>query len=424
MRILLIGASGLIGSEIAAALVGLPHQLTGLGRSLAPRDDMQWIRADLRDLTQAGDWTPLLANIDIVINASGVLQNGLGDSVTAVHEHAVYALLAACRSAGVGRLIQISAANAAPDANSDFLASKGRADAAILCSDISHVILRPGLVIGRNAYGGSEMLRLAAALPWQIEPSHTGTIQCTAMNDLVAAVLACLDLRHTGSFDLVTAESLTLGEVIGLHRAWLGLPRARTLRLPVALLSPISTIADYLGWFGWRSPLRRNAMLALTQGITGDVTQSLSLLNRPAQSLRETLAKMPSGKADRWHARLAILLPLALMTLFMFWMSSGVIGLIQIDRASALLIAAQIPDPIARSLVIGGAVADMMLAIALIWRSYARTALLGTIALTLGYLIGATFIRPDLWIDPLAPLIKTVPAMFLSAICYALLDRR
>ncbi|MFD2499436.1 DoxX-like family protein [Rhizorhabdus histidinilytica] len=57
-------------------------------------------------------------------------------------------------------------------------------------------------------------------------------------------------------------------------------------------------------------------------------------------------------------------------------------------------------------------------------RRTVRFALLGTVAVTVVYLLGATIVRPDLWFDPLAPLLKVIPAAMLSLTAYVLLARR
>jgi hypothetical protein len=43
---------------------------------------------------------------------------------------------------------------------------------------------------------------------------------------------------------------------------------------------------------------------------------------------------------------------------------------------------------------------------------------------TAGYLIGASLVRPDLWLDPLGPLVKSIPAAFLALAALATLDER
>ncbi len=54
----------------------------------------------------------------------------------------------------------------------------------------------------------------------------------------------------------------------------------------------------------------------------------------------------------------------------------------------------------------------------------ARLALIGMIAVSLAYLAGATIWRPDLWGDPLGPLMKVWPAAILALAALAIMDER
>lgn len=44
--------------------------------------------------------------------------------------------------------------------------------------------------------------------------------------------------------------------------------------------------------------------------------------------------------------------------------------------------------------------------------------------MTAAYLMGATLFRPDLWLDPLGPLLKTLPAAAAALVALAILDER
>ena len=75
---------------------------------------------------------PLLANIDVVINASGALQDGSRDHLEHIHHTAIAALVAAGEAGGgLFRLIQISAPGAVAHATTEFMRSKARGDEAI-----------------------------------------------------------------------------------------------------------------------------------------------------------------------------------------------------------------------------------------------------------------------------------------------------
>ncbi len=78
MRILLCGASGFIGQEIATALQQAGH--TVAARSRRSKPSLDFVRA-----TSATDWAPHLPGIDAVINAAGVLRDSRRAPLEAVH---------------------------------------------------------------------------------------------------------------------------------------------------------------------------------------------------------------------------------------------------------------------------------------------------------------------------------------------------
>lgn len=432
MRVLLLGATGFIGSEIARALLVRGHAVTGLARNndaasrLMP--DLDWREGDLRKLTQREAWASLLLGADAVVNASGALQSGLRDNVDAVQSAAIRALVAACAQAGPRCFVQVSAAGAAKYAATRFMASKGEADDALAQSELDWTILRPGLVIGRNAFGGTELIRIAAALPGiAVSFAGTGAIRCTAMTDVVeAAVAACEGASSHIAADLVEARAHGLAEIVAAHRRWLGLGDARfTVRLPVAALRPVSLAADALGWLGWRSPLRTTAIRALAEGIGGDPAQARAALGREAMSLEQTLRALPpAGKADRWHARTAALFPLALAALVCLWLGSGLLGLVRTDAAAAVLEASGMSTPLARALVLAGSFGDLAIAMGLVFRTTVKPALLASFALAIAYIAGSLFSAPALWLDPLGPMLKVLPSLALTLICLAMADER
>lgn len=427
-----MGATGFIGSEIARALLTQGHIVTGLSRNLGYAQQrlpkLAWISADLRDLQETGDWRPYLSDIDIIINASGVLQNGLRDHVGKVQEGAINALIAASSAGSIMNFIQISAAGAS-SGSSVFMESKAAADGALTGSSLPHCILRPGLVIGRNAFGGTEMVRMIAGLPWlSTSIAGSGQIECIALSDVVAAVLIAVaqPKNSQGSFDLVEQEGRSLSQIIDSHRQWLGFaaPHFRILTAPW-VLKPISLIADLLGWFGWRSPLRRNSISALINGVFGNCRETEAILGRQPLSLSQTLDAIGSaGKADRWHSRGALVFPFALASLILLWFGSGILGLIRSDEAAHYITLTGLDGELAHCLVLAGSLADLAIGVALLFRPVLRWGLRGAILATLVYIVGSLFVRPDLWLDPLGPMLKTLPTLALTFVCIATSDER
>ena len=63
-RVLVLGAYGLIGAEVVRDLLARGHNVTGLGRDRATAlrafSHLTWQIKDLRELTTATAWQPLL----------------------------------------------------------------------------------------------------------------------------------------------------------------------------------------------------------------------------------------------------------------------------------------------------------------------------------------------------------------------------
>ena len=338
------------------------------------------------------------------------------------------ALISAAEAKGIEFFLQISAAGAS-SASSEFMTSKAAADSALSTSSLQHCILRPGLVISRNAFGGTEMMRMIAAIPL-VAPSvqDARPIQCVALSDVIEAVSNAVTNpeKHQGRFDLVEAESRLLSQIIDLHRLWLGFPPPLfSVAAPLWAIKPVSLFADMLGWFGWRSPLRRNSIAALINGVSGHADESEPMLGRPALPLPMILQSVGSaGKADRWHARAALLFPFVLASLIVLWLGSAILGLTRADAAADYLVIAGMKNSLAHALVLGGSLVDLAIAAALLFRPGLRIGLIAAILATLAYMIGSLFFRPDLWLDPLGPMLKTVPVLALCLICLATSDER
>jgi len=385
-----------------------------------------WLRGDLRTMRTPADWS-LLGEFDAVVNCAGALQDGAGDDVVAVQLDAMLALYQAAAEAGTRLIVQISARTAGAGAEHDFLTSKRQADAALALSGVPFVILRPAVVIGRNAYGGSALLRALAATPWRTALVHADApMQFVALDDVTKAVAEALDgdIPPGSDIALASSEILPLREAIALHRAWLGLSPAKVVAVPAGLAKPVAALADLLGRLGWRSPLRSTALDIAAGGIASARQGSAVPKRRPLAPLAEMLAAHPAGVQDLWFARLYLLKPVIFGVLSLFWLLSGLIALARFEQSSGLLADASVSPGIRAALAAVTSIADILLGIVILVRRYARPALMGMILLSLGYLAAATALAPHLWAEPLGPLLKVLPSIVLATVALAILDER
>ena len=423
MNILILGATGFIGSAVAARLVADGHAVTGLGRSPArarlKQPAIDWRQADLSRMTKPEDWQGLLKDQHAVVNCAGALQDGLSDDLAATQAEAMLALYAAAKRSRP-LIVQISARTAGAAGALPFLATKRRADEALAASGLPHLILRPALVLGRNAHGGSSLVRALAAFPLALPLVHAESpVETLSVDDVADAVSRAVAGGLRGDIDLAADEVLTLAELVSLHRQWLGLPPARVFSLAPWLARPVTWLADMAGLLGWRSPLRSTAMTVMSEGIRSANRQS----SLAATSAAAMLAANPSGVQDLWFARLYLLKPLVISGLFAFWLLSGLIPLFSLEEASAHFLPFM-PEAAATTLTLATCVIDIALGAAVLVRPLARRALLGMLAVSSAYLAGGTLLEPALWLDPLGPLVKVLPSLLLTLTALATLDER
>lgn len=430
MRILVIGATGLIGSAVAARLKREGHELIGVGRGAGtaarrvPVDS--WVRLDLRDARAEAAWQPHLAGVDIVVNCAGVLQDSGRDSTACVHRDAPAALWRACEAAGVKRVIHFSALGVDRGGLTLFSQTKREGDAALERSALDWVILRPSVVVGEAAYGGSALFRGLAALPIFPRPAEAGPIDVVQLDDVVETVLRLIgpDAPSRAVLELAGPDRLAFAEVVAAYRRWLGWAPARVVTAPGWLMKLAYRLGDVIARLGWRPPIRSTPGREIGRGAIGDGREWRRLTGIEPRPLSAALARRPASVQERWFARLYLLKPVAIGTFALFWLLTGLVSLgpgfalavSYMERAGA--------GPLSAPGVVAGGVADLIVAAGIAWRSTARLALLAALFLSIFYIVAGTIFLPDLWRDPLGPMIKVWPILALNLVCLAILDER
>ncbi len=142
-------------------------------------------------------------------------------------------------------------------------------------SRLDWVILRPSVVVGRAAYGGSALFRGLAALPILPVMPNTAPIQVVQLDDVVDTVLHALQPDAPGrlTLDLVGPEPLAFAEIVRHYRRWLGWPLAPSFLVPETIASLLFRLGDFAGRLGWRPPIRSTAQKEIAHGALGDPSE-------------------------------------------------------------------------------------------------------------------------------------------------------
>jgi uncharacterized protein YbjT (DUF2867 family) len=431
LRVLVIGAYGLIGTSVVLHLLEAGHDVIGVGRSVATArrrfPQVRWIEVDMAKRLSPDDWAADLRDVDAIVHVAGLLQDGAGDDVRSVQVHGTASLYSACERAGPRRIIHVSAIGSSEAASTKFMTSKAEADRALMERELDWVIVRPALVIGRNAYGGTALLRTVAALPWISPiPRAARPIQVIDIDDLadtIVRLLAAPHLRHV-TFDVAHPEKHGIADLVRALRAWLGLARGRTWPVPMWLIKLPLALGEGAAWLGWRNPLRTTAVQQLAEGVVGRPEGWLANSEVQPASLDDILRRHPATVGDLWHARMFVLKPLVFGTLSLFWLATGLITLtVGHDPATALLRSAGFGASAPFAATAGGLV-DLAIGLLAACRRTVPLALSAMVLVSLAYLVAATWLLPSLWADPLGPLVKIVPIILLTLVAAAILPSR
>ena len=426
-NVLVLGASGLIGSEVAARLAREGRPVVAVARRfpVPPPPGVAAVETRFVDLDADGLATLIGGHRPgLVLNCVGVLQ---GRTASEVHAGFVERLARACRSLPeTPTLVHVSIPGVPGEDATEFARSKRAGEDALRASGLPYAILRPGFVVASGAYGGSALVRSVAASPVTLPASDLARpFQPVALED-IARTVAHLAVHPPGEgveWDLMHPEPTTLGDVVEAHRRWLGGPRSR-LSIPGWLTAPGAILSDLAGRLGWRPPTRSTALAELRRGIAGDPAPWMAATGIEPLSLADALAQRPSTAADRWFARLYPLKALALVTLAIFWAVSGLIALASFDEARTILLVAGFPFALATAITWISSLADIAIGLLIAVRPTARLGLWAGIATSLFYMAGAAVLTPAMWLEPLGALVKTFPAIVLMCLCLAMLDDR
>jgi uncharacterized protein YbjT (DUF2867 family) len=381
------------------------------------------------DMTQAlhsADWMPLLVDVDVVVNCAGVLQDSPAEDTQKVHTDSAIALFLACERAGVREVIHFSAIGIDRAQPSPFSASKLGGDKSLMERNLNWVILRPSVVLGRPVFGASALFRGLAALPLLPSMPGTGLLQVVQLDDVISTVLFFLDRSSPSRLvlELAGPERLSIDEVVGTYRRWLGWRPARRLPLPSWTAAILYRLGDFVALLGWRPPMRTNAAREIVRGAIGDPSDWIEATGVRPRALREALRLHPATVQDKWFAGLYFLKPATFCILSFFWVVTGIVSLTTGFRNGIELMQSTGAGVLSAPAVIAGALADIAIGTLIVWRPKARQGLYAAIALSLFYLIAGTILRPDLWNEPLGPFTKILPILVLHLVALAIIEAR
>jgi hypothetical protein len=225
--------------------------------------------------------------------------------------------------------------------------------------------------------------------------------------------------------DIVGPRSWTFVDLVRLFRRWLRWPDPITFPVPPFLAALLFRLGDAVGWLGWRPPLRSTAQREILYGATGDATAWRKLTGTVPTDIEIALSREPASVQERWFAPMYLLKPLVFGVFGLFWVATGLISLGPgWEIGIGLMREGGVGDTMGALAVIGGASADILIGLAIMYRPTSRYGLWAALAISLTYAIIGTILVPRLWRDPLGPMLKIWPIIVLNLVAFAIREDR
>jgi uncharacterized protein YbjT (DUF2867 family)/ligand-binding SRPBCC domain-containing protein len=289
------GGTGFVGGGIARELRRRGHRVVVLshrgeaGRGSLP-DDVELRSADVSD---AASLASGLAGADALVIALAFRNSPMesprrGQTFELVDALGTERLVAAARKAGVGRVVYMSGAGAAPDAKRHWFRAKWRAEEAVRNSGLTWTIIRPTWIFGPRDVSLNRFLGFARSLPF-VPLTNTGRQRLAPVFIDDAARLAADSVTTPAAesqvFELGGPDVLTMREIIAraLRMARISRPivPGPSLLLKLGAL-PLQLLPE--------PPLTPDAVDFVNQPAVVDTTPLLDRMPRRLTPLEEGLA--------------------------------------------------------------------------------------------------------------------------------------
>jgi nucleoside-diphosphate-sugar epimerase len=247
--IFVTGASGFVGRRVVSALVAAGYSVIALSRGTGPKScepGVKWLTGDVLD---SDTYAAGLADCDTVVHLAAATGNASALEHSRVNLSGTERLVRAAREARIAQFLFVSsiAVTFPRIAGYPYAETKKAAEAVVRKSGLSHVILRPTIVLGQGSPVAGALQKLAN-LPVVVVPgSGRARVQPIDVDQLACLIAEIVSVKRfenqvieAGGSRVLTIQDLMLSlRDPGNGRPWVAHLPLFVMRIPLRIAEAV-----------------------------------------------------------------------------------------------------------------------------------------------------------------------------------------
>ena len=222
MKVLVVGGSGFIGTNLCRELKSRGHEVTALSRSPSSEDLPAGVNKAMGNVTAYDSIKEAFEGMDAVYNLVALSPlfkpSGGNEMHDKIHRQGTENVVRAAEKHDVGHLVHMSALGADPDGPTAYIRAKGRAEEIVTESVLEWTVFRPSVVFGDGGEFVSFTKTLAPPYVSALPGGGKTRFQPIWVGDLVPMMSDALeDEEHVGQvYEIGGPDKMTLAEIAKL----------------------------------------------------------------------------------------------------------------------------------------------------------------------------------------------------------------
>ena len=305
LKILVTGGTGFVGTHLVNAFLRRGHAVAILERreGAARNRYNRPVEGVAGDVLDAASIARAARGRDAVVHLVGIIAEKGDQTFDRMHREAAGNVVEGMRTAGVRRLLHMSAMGSFDDSPSEYGRTKAVGEKLVRASGLEWTVFRPSVVFGPGDGFVSLLAGIVRRNPFFIPVIGPGTtrFQPVSVYDVARIFADALEKPETAgrAFEVGGPQTLSLNEIYREIAAAVGKARKPLVHVPIwwgRFLAGRFEAAARRGWID-APPLTRDQLKSLERDNVADLTETLAVFGGTWRELRPGIREyLPRGR--------------------------------------------------------------------------------------------------------------------------------